>query len=225
VLQRPLELGAHISVLSTTKYMEGHNSTVGGSLACNDEVLLERFRLVRKTVGAIQAPLDAWLTLRGIKTLAVRMKVHSESALAIAKWLEAHPAIDRVYYPGLDSFPQKALAEQQQSAFGGMLSFELKAGPSEALRVMNALQLCIRAESLGGVETLVTHPATATHADIPAERRQELGITDGLIRLSVGLEAAEDIVADLQQALAVVFGAGAEGENGSNEIRQPACQL
>jgi cystathionine beta-lyase/cystathionine gamma-synthase len=214
-------LGAHISVLSTTKYIEGHNSTVGGSLACHDEKLLERFRLIRKTIGAIQAPLDAWLTLRGLKTLPVRMKVHSESAATIAEWLEAHPAVSRVYYPGLDSFPQKSLAERQQSRFGGMLSFELKGGPAEAIAVMNAVRLWTRAESLGGVESLVTHPATATHADIPADTRQRLGITDGLIRLSVGLESSDDLIADLRQALDSVFGADAE-RSAPNEICQPA---
>lgn len=224
ILQRPIELGADVSILSTTKYIEGHNSTVGGSLATNDEQLLERFRLIRKTIGAIQAPLDAWLTLRGIKTLPVRMKVHSENAEMIAQWLEQHPAVARVYYPGLDSFPQKKLAQRQQHAFGGMLSFELHGGPENALRVMNALRLCTRAESLGGVETLVTHPATATHADVPAETRQEWGITDGLIRLSAGLEAAADIIADLNQALATEFSDHSErGE--AHEIRQPACQL
>lgn len=222
VLQRPFELGADISVLSTTKYIEGHNSTVGGSLACRDEQLLERFRLVRKTIGAIQAPLDAWLTLRGLKTLPVRMKVHSESAAKIAHWLESHDAVDRVYFPGLDSFPQKALAERQQKDFGGMLSFELKGEPRDALAVMNALKLCIRAESLGGVETLVTHPATATHADIPADARQRLGITDGLIRISVGLEAPEDIIADLDQAIASVFAATGR-RNADAEICQPSC--
>lgn len=222
VLQRPFELGADISVLSTTKYIEGHNATVGGSLACNDEKLAERFRLVRKTIGAIQAPLDAWLTLRGLKTLPVRMRVHSTSAATIAGWLEAHAAVARVYYPGLDSFPQKALAERQQATFGGMLSFELKAGPAEAIAVMNALKLWVRAESLGGVESLVTHPATATHADIPAERRQELGITDGLIRLSVGLEAAEDLIADLRQALDSVFGPDGKRRAADHEVCQPA---
>ncbi len=221
ILQRPIELGADISVLSTTKYIEGHNSTVGGSLACHDEKLLERFRLIRKTIGAIQAPLDAWLTLRGLKTLPVRMKVHSESAGTVAEWLEAHPSVARVYYPGLDSFPQKSLAECQQTSFGGMLSFELNAGPTEAIAVMNALKLWTRAESLGGVESLVTHPATATHADIPFETRQQLGITDGLIRLSVGLEAANDLIADLRQALASVLGADAE-RNANHEVCQPA---
>ena len=222
VLQRPIDLGAHVSVLSTTKYIEGHNSTVGGSLACRDETLLERFRLIRKTVGAIQAPLDAWLTLRGLKTLPVRMKVHSEGAATIAAWLEAHPAVARVYYPGLDSFPQKDLAKRQQRAFGGMLSFELNSGPAQAFHVMNELKLWTRAESLGGVESLVTHPATATHADIPVETRQRLGISDGLVRLSVGLEAAEDLIADLQQALDTVFGSTAERRTADHEICQPA---
>jgi cystathionine beta-lyase/cystathionine gamma-synthase len=222
VLQRPFELGAHISVLSTTKYIEGHNATVGGSLACHDEKLLERFRLIRKTVGSIQAPLDAWLTLRGLKTLPVRMKAHSDTAVTIAEWLEAHPAVARVYYPGLDSFPQKSLAERQQTTFGGMLSFELNATPADAIAVMNALKLWIRAESLGGVESLVTHPATATHADVPAEMRHRLGITDGLIRLSVGLEAAEDLIADLRQALGSVFGANTERGTADHEICQPA---
>ena len=222
VLQRPIDLGADVSVLSTTKYIEGHNSTVGGSLACHDETLLERFRLIRKTVGAIQAPLDAWLTLRGLKTLPVRMKVHSEGAATIAAWLKAHPAVAKVYYPGLDSFPQKALAERQQRAFGGMLSFELNSGPAQAFDVMSELKLWIRAESLGGVESLVTHPATATHADIPAETRQRLGISDGLIRLSVGLEAAEDLIADLQQALDTVFGTRTERGTADHEFCQPA---
>jgi cystathionine beta-lyase/cystathionine gamma-synthase len=221
VLQRPFKLGADISVLSTTKYIEGHHATVGGSLACGDEKLLERFRLVRKTIGAIQAPLDAWLTLRGLKTLPIRMKQHSDSAATIAAWLEVHPAVARVYYPGLDSFPQKALAERQQTTFGGMLSFELNAEPADAIAVMNALKLWIRAESLGGVESLVTHPATATHADVPVETRRKLGITDGLIRLSVGLEAAEDLIADLQQALDSVFSAKAE-RSADHEVCQPA---
>jgi cystathionine gamma-lyase len=153
------------------------------------------------------------------------MRVHSENAATIAQWLEEHPSIERVYYPGLDSFSQKALAERQQRAFGGMLSFEVKGRPADALRVMNALKLCTRAESLGGVETLVTHPATATHADIPVETRQQLGISDGLIRLSVGLEAAVDIIEDLDQALATVFGGRIEKGDATYEVRQPACQL
>jgi len=202
ILQKPLELGADISVLSTTKYIDGHNATVGGSLATCDEKLLERFRLVRKTIGTTQAPFEAWLTLQGIKTLPARLRLHCDGASLIARWLDEHPAVDRVYYPGLDSFPQKALADKQQSAAGGMIAFELKAGPDVAIRALNSVKLCSRAESLGGLETLITHPASTTHADLDTELRRKLGISDGLIRLSVGLEAAEDIIADLEQAFA-----------------------
>lgn len=209
VLQRPFDLGADISVLSTTKYVDGHNATVGGSLATKDEALLERFRLIRKTVGSIQSPFEAFLTLQGLKTLPARMKIHCENALVIAKWLEAHPVVDRIYYPGLSTFPQHELAAKQQKRPGGMLSFELKASADDSLAVMNALKLCTRAESLGSVETLITHPASATHGDIPKEERDRLGITDRLIRLSVGLEAPEDIIADLDQAFATVLRANA----------------
>lgn len=205
LLQRPFELGANISVLSTTKYIDGHNATIGGSLATHDEALLERFRLIRKTVGSIQSPFEAFLTLQGIKTLPARMRIHCENALLIARWLEAHPWVERVFYPGLVSFPQFALAERQQQAPGGMLSFELKASAEETFSAMNALRLCTRAESLGSVETLITHPASATHGDIPKEERDRLGITDRLIRLSVGLEAPEDIIADLEHAFASVL--------------------
>ena len=202
ILQKPLELGADISVLSTTKYMDGHNATVGGSLATRDEKLLERFRLIRKTIGATQAPFEAWLTLQGMKTLPARLRLHCEGALLIARWLENHPAVAHVYYPGLDSFPQKALADQQQRAPGGMIAFELKAGADATIRTLNSVKLCSRAESLGGLETLITHPSTTTHADLDPELRDNLGITDSLIRLSVGLEAPEDIIADLEQAFA-----------------------
>jgi cystathionine beta-lyase/cystathionine gamma-synthase len=202
ILQRPLELGADISVLSTTKYIDGHNATVGGSLATRDEQLLERFRLIRKTIGTTQAPFEAWLTLQGIKTLPARLKLHCDGAVVIAQWLDSHPAVAHVYYPGLDSFPQKALAQKQQSAPGAMIAFELKAGTEAAIRALNAVRLCSRAESLGGLETLITHPSSTTHADLDPELRRGLGISDGLIRLSVGLEAAEDIVADLEQAFA-----------------------
>jgi cystathionine beta-lyase/cystathionine gamma-synthase len=201
-LQPVLELGADISVLSTTKYIEGHNSTVGGSLATRDESLLERFRLIRKTTGCIQSPQEAWLTLRGLKTLPARMKLHCENALTVAQWLEQHPAVERVHYPGLASFPQRGLAERQHAAHGGMLAFEIKAGSEAAITLMNSVKLCSLAENLGAVETLITHPVSMTHGDVPAEKRQEVGITDGLIRLSVGLEAPEDIIADLDQALA-----------------------
>jgi cystathionine beta-lyase/cystathionine gamma-synthase len=218
ILQKPLELGADISVLSTTKYIDGHNATVGGSIATRDEKLLERIRLIRKTIGTTQAPFEAWLTLQGIKTLPARLRLHCEGAAIVARWLDNHPAVERVYYPGLDSFPQKALAEKQQRAPGGMLAFELKAGVEEAIRALNSVQLCSRAESLGGLETLITHPSSTTHADLDPELRRRLGISDGLIRLSVGLEAPEDIIADLEQA----FAAAASGpalEEVSHEIR------
>ncbi|MGE5109259.1 MAG: trans-sulfuration enzyme family protein [Acidobacteriaceae bacterium] len=203
VLQPIFDLGADISVLSTTKYIEGHNSTVGGSLATGDEKLLERFRLIRKTTGCIQSPQEAWLTLRGLKTLPSRIRQHSENALVVAQWLEVHPAVAHVYYPGLASFPQRELAERQHVAHGGMLAFEIKAGAEAAITLMNSVKLCSLAENLGAVETLITHPVSMTHADVPAEKRLEIGITDGLIRLSVGLEAPEDIIADLEQALAI----------------------
>lgn len=200
-LQRSLELGADIELLSTTKYIEGHNATVGGSLATHDTALLDRFRFIRKTLGCIQSPFEAWLTLRGLKTLPIRMKAHSENALVVAQWLEQHPAVARVNYPGLDSFPQKALAEKQQAGFGGMLSFELHGGAEAGITLMNSVELCSLAENLGAVETLITHPVSMTHGDVPVAQRKKVGITDGLVRLSVGLESPVDIIRDLEQAL------------------------
>ena len=173
VLQKPLELGADISLLSTTKYIDGHNATLGGSLATCDEALLERFRLIRKTIGATQAPFEAWLVLQGIKTLPARLKLHCENAQIIAEWLEGHPAVSRVYFPGLDSCPQKALADRQQSAPGGMIAFELRAGLDATIRALNNVKLCSRAESLGGLETLITHPSSTTHADVGPELRKQ----------------------------------------------------
>ncbi|HET9741414.1 MAG TPA: PLP-dependent aspartate aminotransferase family protein [Terriglobales bacterium] len=200
-LQPVLELGADISVLSTTKYIEGHNATVGGSLATKDSKLLDRFRLVRKTIGCIQSPLESWLTLRGLKTLSMRLERHSQNATTVARWLEQHPGVTRAHYPGLESFPQHALACRQHSAHGGMLSFEVAGGVPAGLTIMNSVKLCSLAENLGAAETLITHPASMTHADIPAEQREALGIGAGLIRLSVGLEDPKDIIADLEQAL------------------------
>ena len=200
-LQPIFELGADISVLSTTKYIEGHNATVGGSLATKDEALLERFRLVRKTIGCIQSPLESWLTQRGLKTLSMRLERHSQNALAVATWLEKHPSVARVSYPGLRSFSQYDLACRQHQAHGGMLSFEVTGGTPAALELMKSVKLCALAENLGAAETLITHPASMTHADIPPETRVALGIPDGLIRLSVGLEDPPDIIADLEQAL------------------------
>jgi len=217
VLQKPLELGADVSLLSTTKYIDGHNATLGGSIATRDEALLERLRLVRKTLGTTQAPFEAWLVLQGIKTLPARLKLHCENAQLIAEWLEAHPAVGKVYFPGLESCPQKALAKQQQSAPGGMIAFELKAGFDATIRALNNVKLCSRAESLGGLETLITHPSSTTHADVEPEVRRRLGISDGLVRLSVGLEAPEDIIADLDQAFTA---AGCcEREEVSHEVR------
>ena len=200
ILQRPLDLGADLSVLSTTKYVDGHNATVGGSIASRDEALLDRLRLIRKTLGTIQAPFEAWLTLQGMKTLPVRMRMHCEGAHRIAEWLSGRHEVDYVLYPGLDNFAQKDLAAKQQLGSGGMVSFELKTGREGAVSFLNKLQLCSRAESLGGLETLMTHPSTTTHADVDQEVREHLGITDGLIRISVGLEAPVDILADIEQA-------------------------
>jgi cystathionine beta-lyase/cystathionine gamma-synthase len=218
ILQKPLDLGADISILSTTKYIDGHNATVGGSIATRDEKLLERICLIRKTLGTTQAPFEAWLTLQGIKTLPARLRLHCEGAAVIARWLETHPAVEYVLYPGLDSFPQKSLAEKQQRAPGAMIAFELKAGAEAAIRALNSVQLCSRAESLGGLETLITHPSSTTHADVDPELRRSLGISDGLIRLSVGLEAPEDIIADLEQAFAAAV-SGVATKEVAHEIR------
>ncbi|MGI8770912.1 MAG: trans-sulfuration enzyme family protein [Acidobacteriaceae bacterium] len=201
LLLRPLDLGADITLLSTTKYIEGHNATVGGSIASRDETILERLRLVRKTLGSIQSPQEAWLTARGIKTLPLRLEQHSRGAQQVAEWLEQQPEVARVHYPGLASFPQHALALKQHRLQGGMLAFELKGGVAAGIALMNAVKLCVLAENLGAVETLITHPVTMTHADVPAEIRQRTGVTDGLVRLSVGLEHPRDIIADLEQAL------------------------
>jgi cystathionine beta-lyase/cystathionine gamma-synthase len=204
VLQRPLDLGADISLLSTTKYIEGHNSTVGGSIATRDEALVERLRLVRKTLGCIQSPQESWLTLRGLKTLPLRLQQHSANAQRVAEWLERHPKVACVHFPGLASFPQIALAQAQQALAGGMLAFELKGGAAAGIQLMNTVRLCLLAENLGAVETLITHPVSMTHGDVPREIRERTGIHDGLVRLSVGLENAADIIADLESALAAI---------------------
>lgn len=201
---RPLDLGADISVYSTTKYIEGHNATVGGALTTRNAALLERFTFIRKSVGSIQAPQDAWLTIRGLKTLAVRLKEHSANAQAVAEWLEAHPAVARVWYPGLPSFPQADLARRQHHLHSGIIAFEVHGGVDAGVTVLNSVRLISLAESLGAVESLITHPATMTHGSVPRAERERIGISDGLIRLSVGLEGPADIIADLQQALSHV---------------------
>lgn len=203
VLQRCFDLGADITVYSTTKHIEGHNAAIGGSLATRDEKLLDRFRLVRKTLGCIAAPFDSWLTLRGVKTLPLRIRQHTEHATEVARWLEKHPSVARVAYPGLESFPQAELAQRQHLGHGGLVSFEVVGGAAAGISVMNNVELCSLAESLGAVETLITHPASMTHGDIPREDRERLGIADGLIRLSVGLESPKDIIADLDRAFAI----------------------
>ena len=206
LLQNCLELGADISMLSTTKYIDGHNATLGGSLATHDEAITERLRFVRKIIGSIQAPFDSWLALQGIKTLPARLAIHCAHAKQVAAWLEKHLHVAKVNYPGLESFPQHALAAKQQKDFGGMMSFELKGTTEQTLHFIEALKLCTCAESLGSVETLVTHPATASHCDMPLEERDRLGITDRLVRLSVGLESPKDLIADLEQAFQAIFG-------------------
>ncbi|HVL47740.1 MAG TPA: PLP-dependent aspartate aminotransferase family protein, partial [Candidatus Thermoplasmatota archaeon] len=201
--QRVFELGADISVHSTTKYLEGHNSTIGGAVIVkSDAALLEQLKLIRKTAGSNQAPFEAWLTLRGIKTLALRLDAVSSSAQAIAEYLEQSPGVAKVHYPGLASFPQRDLAERQQLVTGGILAFELDGGYEAALRFVKGLEWITLAENLGAAESLLTHPASMTHAALTREEREALGITDGLLRLSVGLEAVEDLVADLESALA-----------------------
>lgn len=201
VLQQPLALGADIVVHSTTKYIDGHNATIGGALIAKDTELTEQFRFIQNTVGFIQSPFNAWLTLQGVKTLPIRIKQHSENALTIARFLEQHPKIKQVTYPGLKSFPQYQLAQTQQQGHGGMLTFELVGGFDTGIQLLNTVKRCALAENLGAIETLITHPASMTHAEIHEEQRNKIGITDGLVRLSVGLEDPNDIIQDLSAAL------------------------
>jgi cystathionine beta-lyase/cystathionine gamma-synthase len=187
-------------VHSLTKYLNGHSDMLGGVVITNDDGIAERLRFFQKAVGGILSPFDAWLCLRGTKTLAVRMKQHCINAMAVAEWLTRHPRVQQVYYPGLPDHPRHGLAKEQMSGFGGMISFEL--GSLEAAAgFLRGIRLCALAESLGGVETIVTHPASMTHAAIPPSLRKEIGVTDGLVRISVGLEDVEDLCADLEAAL------------------------
>jgi cystathionine beta-lyase/cystathionine gamma-synthase len=199
-LQRPLEFGVDIVVHSTTKYLNGHSDGVGGVVVLNDEEDANWIGFVQNSAGAILSPFDSWLVLRGTKTLALRMEQHDKTGRAVAAFLEEHPKVKRVYYPGSASHPQHALARRQQHGFGGMVSFDV--GSLAAARtVLESVKLCTLAESLGGVETLISHPATMTHASVDEAKRQRLGITDGLVRISVGIEDTDDIIADLDQAL------------------------
>jgi cystathionine gamma-lyase len=202
MLQRPLALGATMSVHSTTKYLNGHSDVVGGCVMTSDETLGERLHFLQKSVGAVPSPFDCYLVLRGLKTLAVRMERHTKSAEALARWLEGHAQVARVIYPGLETHKGHALASRQMKGPGGMISFELKGGLEASRAFLTALRVFTCAESLGGVESLAEHPAIMTHASLTAEGRKALGIGDGLLRLSVGLEDAGDLRADLERGFA-----------------------
>ncbi|MCE9572880.1 MAG: cystathionine gamma-synthase [Deltaproteobacteria bacterium] len=200
--QRPLELGADLVMHSTTKYLNGHSDVVGGAVIMNDDGLRQRLGFLQNASGAVPGPMDSWLVMRGTKTLHVRMERHEANARAIAPWLAAHPQVSKVIYPGLDNHPQHKLARKQQRGFGGMISFVLRGGLDESRKFLSACQIFTLAESLGGVESLIEHPAIMTHASIPADRRAALGIDDGFIRLSVGIEDESDLRADLERAFA-----------------------
>lgn len=199
--QTPLELGADVVVHSTTKYINGHSDVVGGIIVTNDDEIHEKLRFLQNSIGAVPAPMDCWLVMRGIKTLHVRMKAHAESAMHIAKWLEDHPKVEKVVYPGLESHPQYQIARDQMHGPGGMITFYLEGGLEAARKMLESVEVFALAESLGGVESLIEHPAIMTHASVPPEVRAELGITDGLVRLSVGIEDLEDLIEDLEAAL------------------------
>jgi len=200
-LQRPIDLGVDIVMHSATKYLGGHSDVIAGALIAKDAELGEKLHFIQFASGGILGPHDSYLVLRGIKTLALRVQRHSENGMAVAKYLESHPAVARVIYPGLESHPQYELAKSQMKDFGGMVSFTFKSGKKEdAVKFLEKVRVFTLAESLGGVESLANHPALMTHASIPAEKRAELGITDDLVRLSVGIEDAEDLIADLEKA-------------------------
>jgi len=200
--QRPLELGADLVIHSTTKYFDGHNATVGGAVIAASQKHDEAVRFIQNATGTIMSPQVAWLTLQGCKTLSVRMDRQSANAMEIATFLESHGRVERTGYPGLESFPQHALAKEQASGFGAMVWFEVSGGLAAGKKLMDAIKLWSLAENLGSVESLITHPATMTHADVEESERQRVGITDGLVRLSVGLEDSRDLIAALDEALA-----------------------
>ncbi len=199
--QRPLSLGADIVVHSTTKYMGGHSDVIGGVVVTSKPDFSEEMKFYQNAAGGVPGPFDSWIVLRGLKTLAVRMRQHEENALAVAEFLQDHPQVETVSYPGLPSHPQHELAKRQMSGFSGMVSFTLKGGAKAAYAAVRKTEVIQFAESLGGVESLITHPATMTHAAIPREQREARGVTDGLMRLSVGIEDKEDLIADLDQAI------------------------
>ncbi len=201
-LQNPLELGADIVMHSATKYLSGHSDVIQGSLIMNDKALREKLYFIQKSCGAVPGPMDCFLVLRGIKTLGVRMKAHCENGKTIAYWLRNHPKVAKVYWPGFEDHPGYAIAKKQMRDFGGMISFELKnKGENETKRVLSSTKLFSLAESLGGVESLINHPASMTHASIPKEERIKNGLSDSLIRLSIGIEDADDLIGDLKKAI------------------------
>ncbi len=202
MLQRPIEYGADLVLHSATKYLNGHSDMVGGIVVAANDEMAERMGFLQNSVGAVAGPFDSFLAMRGLKTLHLRMKAHCESALDIARWLEKHPAIERVIYPGLKSHPQHALARRQMDGFGGIISAEVKGGLKAARKMLERCEIFALAESLGGVESLIEHPGVMTHASIPPATRKRLGISDGLIRLSVGVEDVEDLRSELTRALA-----------------------
>jgi cystathionine gamma-lyase len=201
-LQRPLELGADLVCHSTTKYLNGHSDVVGGAVLTSNGELFERLRFLQNAVGGVPSPMDSFLVLRGVKTLHVRMERHQENALRLARYLEAHPQVERVTYPGLPSHPQHALAARQMRGPGGMLTFVVRGGLPAARAFLSSLRVFALAESLGGVESLIEHPAIMTHASVPAGTRAALGIDDGLVRVSAGIENADDLVLDLERGFA-----------------------
>jgi cystathionine beta-lyase/cystathionine gamma-synthase len=198
-LQRPIELGADIVLHSTTKFLNGHSDSVGGVVVSNSDEIAQQIGFLQNAVGAILSPFDSWLVLRGTKTLAVRMKRHEENGVAMASYLANHAKVKKVYYPGLPDHPQHDLAKRQMNGFGSMISFELGSFEN-AKKFLDRVRLCSLAESLGGVETLISHPVSMTHGSVPEEMRQRLGITPGLVRISVGIEDIEDLIADLENA-------------------------
>jgi len=203
-LLRPLEFGADLVMHSVSKYISGHNQLIGGIVITNREDLAEYLRFIQKTIGAVPSPFNCWLTLLGVKTLDVRIKKHNENAMAIAEYLEANPKVATVAYPGLSSHPNHSVAKEQMSGFGGMVSFEINGGIRAGKTLMHSVRLAQLAESLGAVETMITHPITMTHGDLPKDERIARGLTDGLVRISVGIENIDDIIADLKQAFAKV---------------------
>ena len=200
VFLTPLEYGADLVLHSTTKYLSGHNQIIGGVIVTNRTDLFDRLKYIQKSVGAVPSPFDSWLTIMGLKTLHLRMKRHWENAEKVASYLEGHEKVLKVVYPGLESHPMHEVAKAQMKGYSGMISFELKGGLEAGKRLMNSVELCLLAESLGSVETMITHPATMTHAEVPREERLARGFEDGLVRLSVGIEDPEDLISDLEMA-------------------------